>query len=38
VCESFGYPHNIRLPGIHDYIVYVSLNGTPDVVSEDVLL
>jgi hypothetical protein len=27
----------VRLPGFHDYVVYVSLNGPPDVVSEDVL-
>jgi hypothetical protein len=27
----------VRLPGLYDYVVYVSLNGSPDVVSEDVL-
>jgi hypothetical protein len=27
----------IRLPGFHDYVVYVSLTSPPDVVSEDVL-
>jgi hypothetical protein len=27
----------VRLPGFHDYVVYVCLNGPPDVVSEDVL-
>jgi hypothetical protein len=27
----------IRLPGFHDYVVYVRLNGSSDVVSEDVL-
>jgi hypothetical protein len=27
----------VSLPGLHDYIVYVRLNGSPDVISEDVL-
>jgi hypothetical protein len=27
----------VRLPGFHDYVVYVHLNGSPDVVSEDML-
>jgi hypothetical protein len=27
----------IRLPGFHDYIVYICLNGSPDVISENVL-
>jgi hypothetical protein len=27
----------IRLPGFHDYVVYVRLNSPPDVVSENVL-
>jgi hypothetical protein len=27
----------VRLPGFYDYIVYVCLNGSPDVISEDVL-
>jgi hypothetical protein len=27
----------VRLPGFHDYVVYVSLNGLPHVVSKDVL-
>jgi hypothetical protein len=27
----------IRLPGLHDYVIYVSLNSSPDVVSEDVM-
>jgi hypothetical protein len=27
----------IRLPGLHDYVVNVSLNGPPDVVSKGVL-
>jgi hypothetical protein len=26
-----------RLPSFHDYIVYVRLNGPPDVISENVL-
>jgi hypothetical protein len=26
-----------HLPGFHDYIVYVCLNGSPDVISENVL-
>jgi hypothetical protein len=27
----------VRLPGLYDYVVYVSLNGSTDVVSENVL-
>jgi hypothetical protein len=27
----------VRLPGFHDYIVYECLNGSPDVISENVL-
>jgi hypothetical protein len=27
----------VRLPGFHDYNVYVRLNGSPDVIPEDVL-
>jgi hypothetical protein len=27
----------VHLPGFYDYIIYVRLNGLPDVVSEDVL-
>jgi hypothetical protein len=27
----------IRLPGFHDYVIHVCLNGSPDVISEDVL-
>jgi hypothetical protein len=27
----------VRLPSFHNYVVYVSLNGSPDVVSENVL-
>jgi hypothetical protein len=27
----------VRLPGFYDYIVYVCLNGPPDVISENVL-
>jgi hypothetical protein len=27
----------VRLPGFRDYVVYVSLNGSPDVISENVL-
>jgi hypothetical protein len=27
----------VHLPGFYDYIIYVSFNGLPDVVSEDVL-
>jgi hypothetical protein len=27
----------VRLPGFYDYIVYVSLDGSPDVVSENML-
>jgi hypothetical protein len=27
----------IRLPSFYDYIVYVCLNGSPDVISENVL-
>jgi hypothetical protein len=27
----------VRLPGLYDYVVYISLNGPPNVVSEDVL-
>jgi hypothetical protein len=27
----------IRLPGFHDYIVYVCLNGPADVIPENVL-
>jgi hypothetical protein len=27
----------VRLPGLYDYVIYVSLNGSPDVVSENVL-
>jgi hypothetical protein len=27
----------VRLPGLHDYIVYVCLNGPPDVIPENVL-
>jgi hypothetical protein len=27
----------VRLPGFHDYVIYVSLNGSPDVITEDVL-
>jgi hypothetical protein len=27
----------VRLPGFYDYVVYVRLNGPPDVVSENVL-
>jgi hypothetical protein len=27
----------VRLPGFHDYIVYVCLNGPPDVIPENVL-
>jgi hypothetical protein len=27
----------VRLPGFHDYIVYVCLNGSPDVIPENVL-
>jgi hypothetical protein len=27
----------VRLPGFHDYIVYVCLNVSPDVIPEDML-
>jgi hypothetical protein len=27
----------VRLSGLHDYVVYVCLNGSPDVVSENML-
>jgi hypothetical protein len=27
----------VRLPGLYNYVVYISLNGLPDVVSENVL-
>jgi hypothetical protein len=27
----------VHLPGLHDYIVYVCLNGPPDVIPENVL-
>jgi hypothetical protein len=27
----------VRFPGFHDYIVYVRLNGPPDVIPENVL-
>jgi hypothetical protein len=27
----------VRLPGFHDYVVYVCLNGSPNVVTENVL-
>jgi hypothetical protein len=27
----------VRLPGLYDYVVYVSLNGSPDVIPENVL-
>jgi hypothetical protein len=27
----------VRLPGFHDYVIYVRLNSPPDVVSENVL-
>jgi hypothetical protein len=27
----------VRLPGLYDYVVYIRLNGPPDVVSEDML-
>jgi hypothetical protein len=27
----------VCLPGLHDYVIYVRLNGSPDVVSENVL-
>jgi hypothetical protein len=27
----------VRLPGLYDYVVYVCLNGPPDMVSKDVL-
>jgi hypothetical protein len=27
----------VRLPGLYDYVVYVGLNGPPDVVSKDML-
>jgi hypothetical protein len=27
----------VRLPGFHNYVVNVRLDGSPDVVSEDVL-
>jgi hypothetical protein len=26
-----------RLPGFYDYVIYICLNGLPDVVSENVL-
>jgi hypothetical protein len=27
----------VRLPGLYDYIVYIRLNGLPDVVSENMV-
>jgi hypothetical protein len=35
VIKNLG--RHIHLPSFHDYVVYVSLNGSPDVVSENVL-
>jgi hypothetical protein len=36
-CDAQVVKQVIRLPGLHDYVVYVGLNGPPDVFSEDVL-
>jgi hypothetical protein len=36
-CDAEVANQVVRLPGFYYYIVYVRLNGPPDVVSEDVL-
>jgi hypothetical protein len=36
-CHAQVVNQVIRLPGLYDYIIYVSLNGSPDVIPENVL-
>jgi hypothetical protein len=36
-CHAQVVNQVVRLPGLYDYIIYVSLNGSPDVIPENVL-
>jgi hypothetical protein len=36
-CHAQVANQGVRLPSLYNYVIYVSLNGPPDVVSEDVL-
>jgi hypothetical protein len=36
-CHAQVVNQVVRLPGLYDYVVYVSLNGSPDVIPENVL-
>jgi hypothetical protein len=36
-CHAQVVNQVVRLPGFHDYVVYVSLNSSHDVISENVL-